>query len=60
MLELVCTIALVFVAVIACTIFFKALSGLFQSEGLGQIDMDRQRPGVSFYENIQEKKTILL
>lgn len=60
MLELICTIALAFVAVIACTIFLKALLGLFRSEGLGQVNVDRQRPGVSFYGNIQERKTIIL
>lgn len=60
MLELVCTIALAFVAVLAITVFLKVLSGLFHSEGLGYIDMDRQQPGVSFYGNIREKKIILL
>lgn len=60
MIELLATIVLAFIAVFVVTVILRQIADFFKSEGLGQVDVERQRPGISFYGNIAEKKTIAL
>lgn len=58
--ELLGTIILAFIAVMVCSFVMNVVVDFFRSEGLGQINPVRRQPGVSFYGNLSEGRTVIL
>ena len=53
-------VVLAFIAVMVCSFVMNVVVDFFRSEGLGQINTVRRQPGVSFYGNLSEGRTIIL